>query len=471
MSNRNNYAPKRSYQTRQSPYHLNEKEIKETMSPTPKQAVEEKAAQPKRQNKRKPTFVPDKRDADPNRRILKDRLENEYVVRFYRRSKWQILYLGGFPLVLLIFAILILVVSLFLPIISIFAIVLLVADALWWVWTLIDWSNDYLIITNLRFIYSETELFTSQLRTIIRVSEFTEVKVEAKRGSLEYAFQIGTVIVQGKNGTITFNRIAKPLKVYHEIDKDFKDYRAMHRKERDTMMDKYFMAKAHNQPPPRPTYTVDIPYIRDDDLKFTAKIRKALPVLSETSGKRLIWHKHVIILYRSELIPLFFAILYILAWIFLLPLLGALNAIFVPVSIVALLIAGFAEFVFIWYRYELWNNDVYTLSTEELIDSEKLPFGFNEFKDRIKLNNVQDIKFDKNGFFANIFNYGNVMVDRIGGNKPLTFKQVPHPDEIQQQINKWVRTRHEIIESLEDERQIDFLLRHRRNLRHVLEDE
>lgn len=472
MSNRNHFAQKRVYQTRQSPYRLTPDEVKVTAKPTPpKQEETEKAAKPKARNKKKPAFIPDKRDIDPNRRILKDRLEHEYVVKFYRRSKWQIFYLGGLPIALFVFTILLFVASILVPVIAILPIITLVIDAFWWIWTIIDWSNDYLIITNLRFIYSETEILTSQVRTIIRIAEFTEVKVEAKRGSLEYIFQIGLVVIQGKNGTIKFNRVANPLKVYHEIDKEFKSYRAEHRKERDQFMDRYFMAKAHNQPAPRPTYEIDIAHLNEKDLKFRDKITKALPVYSEVEGKRLIWHKHIIILYRSELVPLLCAIGYILLWVFGFPLLAAISPIVASLSVVVLAVLGFAEFVFLWYRYQLWNNDVYTLSTEELIDSEKLPFGFDESKDRIKLNNVQDIKFDKKGFFANIFNYGNVMVDRIGGNKPLTFKKVPHPDEIQQQINKWVRTRLEIIESIEDERQIDFLLRHRYNLRHVLEDE
>lgn len=471
--NRNkNFAGRKTYQTRQSPYRISDNKgpapVKASRPlQTPGLSSDTRDKTPKRDK----INIPDKRDADPKHRILKDRVDDEYVVRFYRRSKWQILYLSFIPAVLTLITLISFVASALLPYLSIIFVPLLIITVGWWIWTIVDWSNDYLIVTNRRFIYIEKVVLFEQTRTEIRTSEFVEVKLLAKRGSLEYAFQIGAITIQGKNGTIRFTRVAQPLKVFQEIDKDYKDYRMARRKERDAMMDSYFMSKATNKAPERPPYLIEIPYL-PANVSFFKKIRLGLPILSTDEMKRqqLVWHKHPFILFKLELLPLGLSILYILALVLFGPVLLLAGGGISIVTILAAVLLGAFLAALLWYRYALWDNDVYTLNTEEVVDSEKLPFGFNEFKDRIKLNNVQDIKFDKFGFFSNILNYGSVMVDRTGGNKPLTFTNVPEPDLIQQQIGRWVRTRVEIIESLDDERQVDFLIRHRHNLRHLLED-
>jgi hypothetical protein len=327
-------------------------------------------------------------------------------------------------------------------------------------------------MTNRRFIQVERLLLMEQMRVEIRVADFAEVKLIANRNSLEFAFQIGTIVIEGKKGSITFNHVADPLRVFREIDKDFKDYRASRRKERDTMMDNYFMAKAHSQPPPRPGYTRDIPHL-PENVNLWRKITDAKPIggTDEMKRQQFVWRQHPVILFRAELFPLFLGIVYIAALVFLLPVLFGINPLVGTIGVIGALVAGFTVFALLWYRYTDWDDDIYILNSEEVVDSEKRPFGFDEFKDRIKLANIQQIKYVKHGFFSNIFNYGNVMIDRTGGNKSLTFHKVPNPELIQQQLERWIRTRTEITESMDDERQVDFLIRHRHNLMHMLEDE
>ena len=468
-------AQRRTYHTQLSPYRVNPTTIEKTKAAEAKtttKAVENKQKLPAAKSKKGKEENTEKRDADPGRRILKDKQEGEFVVKFYRRSKWHIVYIGVVPIIITILTIVAFIISLFVSFMNIIALPLLVVSILWWAWTIIDWANDYLIMTNRRFIHVERLLLMEQMRNEIRVAEFAEVKLLANRGSLEFAFKIGTIVIEGKKGNITFNHVADPLRVYREIDKDFKDYRASRRKERDVMMDNYFMAKAHNQAPPRPTYTKDIPHL-PENVNLWRKITEAKPIGSTDEMKRqqFVWRKHPILLLRSELMPLFLGIIYIVALVFLIPLLFGINAAIGGVGIIGAFVGGFALFAFLWYRYTAWDDDIYILNSEEVIDSEKRPFGFDEFKDRIKLANIQQIKYVKHGFVANMFNYGNVLIDRTGGNKSLTFHKVPNPELVQQQLERWIRTRTEITESMDDERQVDFLIRHRHNLMHLLDEE
>ncbi len=475
--NGKNRPQRKSYQTSRSPYRLNSRPASAAKlgEPVVQQGTSRVRALrfPRlRRPKRTPEITENQRDADPRRKILKDRLPDEIVLKYYRRSKWQILYLSAIPAILTPITIVALFFSALLPLLSIVAIPLLIVTLLWWGWTIIDWGNDYLILTTKRFVHIEKVFLFESTRDEIRSVDFTEVKLEAKRGSLEFAFQIGTIVIQGKGGTITFNRVAKPDKIYQEIDNDYKERRKSRRKERDEYMDGYFMAKARHNATPAPDYAVDIPHL-EEKAGFIARTLSGKPIVSidEMKRKQIVWRKHPFLLIKSEFIPLVLALLYLIALVISVPLLLGLGGLFAIVTIPIALVLLVILLAVLWYRYDDWENDVYILNIEEVIDSEKLPFGFNEFKDRIKLASVQEIQLNKPGFFPNIFNYGSVQINRIGGSKPLTFRNIPNPDAVQMQIGRWKDARVEIAESIEDQRIVDFLVRHRHNLHHLLEED
>ena len=468
---------RKPYQSSHSPYRLNSRpattsRVGESLPPQETSRVRALRFPRLRRPKRAPESTGSQHDADPRRKILKDRLPDEIVLKFYRRSKWQIFYLGAFPAILTVITFVAFLVSAFLPLLNIFAIPLLIMTLLWWAWTIIDWENDYLILTSKRFVHIEKVFLFESTRDEIRSVDFTEVKLEAKRGSLEFAFQIGTIVIQGKGGTITFNRVAKPDKIYQEIDNDYKERRKSRRKERDEYMDGYFLAKAKHNSPPAPNYAVDIPHL-DEKAGFIARTFSGKPVVSidDMKRKQIVWRKHPFLLIKSEFIPLVLALIYLIGLVLGLPLLLGLGGLFAVLTIPAALILAAILLAVLWYRYDDWENDVYILNVEEVIDSEKLPFGFNEFKDRVKLASVQEIQLNKPGILANIFNYGSVQVNRIGSSKPLSFHNIPNPDAVQMQIGRWKDARVEIAESMEDQRIVDFLVRHRHNLHHLLEED
>ena len=99
-----------------------------------------------------------------------------------------------------------------------------------------------------------------------------------------------------------------------------------------------------------------------------------------------------------------------------------------------------------WWIYETYQNDLYILTSERLIDEDKAPFGPTNRREA-ELGSIQDVVF-KETFFEALLGYGDVVVRTGGaGNSEFTFLNVPNPREVQAQINAYIvelrRTRDE----------------------------
>lgn len=99
-----------------------------------------------------------------------------------------------------------------------------------------------------------------------------------------------------------------------------------------------------------------------------------------------------------------------------------------------------------WWIYETYQNDLYILTSERLVDEDKAPFGPTNRREA-ELGSIQDVVF-KETFFEALLGFGDVVVRTGGaGNSEFTFLNVPNPREVQAQINAYLvelrRTRDE----------------------------
>jgi hypothetical protein len=138
------------------------------------------------------------------------------------------------------------------------------------------------------------------------------------------------------------------------------------------------------------------------------------------------YHKHWFVLFGSLLAPTFFlvAVTYLLTtlnsglpgdaanWLL------ALVGVSVPIG------------VFI-YRLLDWQNDIYRVTDESLVDSEKKPLG-SEVTKTASLANVLSLENHKVGLVGLILNYGVVRINV--GDSRLEFMDVHNPALVQQDI-------------------------------------
>ena len=83
-----------------------------------------------------------------------------------------------------------------------------------------------------------------------------------------------------------------------------------------------------------------------------------------------------------------------------------------------------------------YRNDLYIVTDEKLMDIEAKPLGLS-FKQRdAGLDRVQTVSIEQKGFWAWLFNYGDVLIRTAAADEGLTFSMVRNPKRVQKTISQ-----------------------------------
>ena len=91
-------------------------------------------------------------------------------------------------------------------------------------------------------------------------------------------------------------------------------------------------------------------------------------------------------------------------------------------------------FFWLWFRIENWRNDKYILTKTHIVDIYALPLGLFEQRRQAEWDKVQNANYTVPSFWANLFNYGDVIVETAAVEGRLDFIHVPNPRKVQQEI-------------------------------------
>ena len=90
-----------------------------------------------------------------------------------------------------------------------------------------------------------------------------------------------------------------------------------------------------------------------------------------------------------------------------------------------------------------WWNGMYILTTERLIDVDQRS-PFHRVVGELPIEHIQDVAYEVKGPLATLLNYGNVVVQTIGGATTITMVMVESPHVLQQAVlearNAFVRS-------------------------------
>lgn len=81
----------------------------------------------------------------------------------------------------------------------------------------------------------------------------------------------------------------------------------------------------------------------------------------------------------------------------------------------------------------LWSLNVYILTSKRIIDVDQRSL-FEKHVAECPLENIQDIRYNKKGFFSTVFNVGTVIVQSGGGRGHIDFVDVPNPNTVKESI-------------------------------------
>ncbi|MEX2160584.1 MAG: cyclic nucleotide-binding domain-containing protein [Anaerolineales bacterium] len=289
----------------------------------------------------------------------------------------------------------------------------------WAVWEGLNWRNDLYLITNQRVVWLEQELLRSSSRIEAPLASIQSVNLQTSLMGRILGF--GTVIVRTFTGTVQIPHVGFPVLAKALIE----EYAGRTRKkDRETRHDSIRQAVRESlgeganergaTSAPRPAMQM-----RERPNRF------ALFRTRTVQGDTVTYHKHWFTLVRGLTLPALIALAVLIGRPYLLglPASGLGWLITLAAFITPVLLMG--------YRILDWQNDVYVVTPEALIDSEKKPLGSEVIKSA-PLANVLSLENHKVGLLGLLLNYGVVRVNI--GDTSLDFANVANPAQVQQDI-------------------------------------
>jgi len=279
-----------------------------------------------------------------------------------------------------------------------------------------DWRNDRFVITNKHISHREFELrsFHTELHKV-PVSQVQSVTVE-KPSLIANLFNIGTVKITTASaiGTIFFDGIDNPQEVEEILE-------GLRRRSQDAVA---AIAQSHMRQSVEDHFGLE-PGISpvaaenesgDEDIFTPAehrglgyRIRRSFSWRVEEGG---------VIPYRRNYFILFWDILLPVLVIGFILSLGALAYRYLNLDLKVILIVTlplhFSAFFWLIWRFQDWRNDIFQLTPRDVIDIDRKPFRFGESRKQAPLSNIQNVTAERPGFFATIFDYGNVHIETAG---------------------------------------------------------
>ncbi len=361
------------------------------------------------------------------------------------------------------------------------AIASLVALAGWVIWQVIDWGNDYYIVTNQRVVWLEKVIGVYDSRQESPLSTVLSFNVETDQ--LGRILDYGNVVVRTFVGRIPFNHVHHPNQAKRMIEEYWN-----RTKESAVGMEKEAMKNAIRKrlgiPVPTPPKADSAKSATSSSSRSSWFLRllgaDTLKLRYET-GENVIYRKHWVVLVRQAWMPFLGSLAILLLFIYRL-----FELAFLPEEAFISLQGGFSVdgwagallIAFVpfmgWLIYQVldWSNDKFEVTPDQIIDIDRKPFG-TESRNAAPLENILGTNYERVGIWGNIFNYGTVHIT-VGGSK-MAFEDVMNPAEVQSDIDRRRMARQakktESTIAAERERMAEWLVTYHKSAREFQEEE
>ena len=91
-------------------------------------------------------------------------------------------------------------------------------------------------------------------------------------------------------------------------------------------------------------------------------------------------------------------------------------------------------FFWLWFRVENWRNDKYILSKTHITYIYKIPLGLYERRRQAEWEKVQNANYVIPGIWANLINFGTVVVETASVEGKFEFENIGRPRKVQQEV-------------------------------------
>jgi hypothetical protein len=312
----------------------------------------------------------------------------------------------------------------------------MLAASLWVVWQIIDWSNDYYVVTNQRVVWIEKIVGIYDSRQEAPLTTILSVGVETD--PLGRILDFGNVVVRTFVGRIDFSHVSHPNHASHMIEEHWNRTKATSSGEEKEAMKTALRQKLgltvqapaeKEKPKTADKSALPKPY---HPTLFNILTSNILKLRIEDAGT-ITYRKHGFVLFRQIWLPTFFLITIIALWFnHLINLVQTTGVLHLDTFLLTLPLIALPIFGWFTYQYVDWANDLFQITSDQIVDLDRTPFGWMERR-AAPLDNILSTEYQRLGLLGHIFNYGTVYIT-VGGSK-LEFQDVYDPAAVQQDID------------------------------------
>lgn len=293
-------------------------------------------------------------------------------------------------------------------------------------WQYMDWRNDFFLVTDRRAVWIEKVIgiYDSRREAPLHTVLSATVSTDVTTRMLGY----GDVVIRTYTGKLTFRNVNHPQVLAALIEELWRRMQAL-----KDQADRSSLVEALQQRlAAEPTETDEetaADFAPDTEPESEEGLDHWGFQVRFESGGVITYRKHWAVLLRVIALPS-------AAILFTIGLIGArLGGLVTILSLPAMLAAGLfalASFSLWWlYRYIDWANDIYQISSQQILDIYKKPLGREERK-VAPLENILGTEVDRKGLLGILLNYGDVIANV--GTSQFTFEGVLDPVQVQQDI-------------------------------------
>lgn len=337
----------------------------------------------------------------------------------------------------------------------------MIAAISWVVWTWIDWSNDYYIVTSQRVVRQEKILVFSDSRKEAPLDTVLAVNITSDQ--LGRLLDYGNVDIRTFTGGVMMSQMSQPRRFASFVEGYRKRIMAISKeKEKERIEEELERALHPGQADGSRSHpTIRIPVAPDPNAapvkrrSYLGQILATFLKVRYEEGNVITYRKHWFVLMRKTWISLLSIFGFTLVLIVLVQ-----NEIFLTALPCLAGITYAILFFWLGYQYLDWNNDIYRLTPESILDIEKKPLG-REQKKTAGLDALDfRVEHTRESLLNIMLNFGTVMISI--GQTEFIFHGVHNPEQVHQDVADYrealMRRKLQEKDARDRERMLDWLL-------------
>jgi hypothetical protein len=327
-------------------------------------------------------------------------------------------------------------------VVSWLGIAVLAAAALWSIWRYLDWGNDYYIVTDQRIVWLERIIWLYDSR---QEAPLIAIKAGETKSTLSGRwFGFGDVITQAFMGQVIFRHVGNPGEIKDLIDQQRK-LALIRQSELDTKAIEGVIRQKIEPPPPppdqpEPEAPTQAGKPAAQEAKKTAPRQSFWQSFAASfqtrmeAGGTITYRRNLYVLFTRTFLPALIGagVLFGAAYLYYL---RTSDRIGFPTPLTIIFLGIFLMLVpVLWWLYKFvdWSNDIYSITADKIVDSERKPLG-TEITKSAPLESIIGLDYERLGLLGILFNFGNVIIN-VGTDNKFIFYEIHDPARAQRDI-------------------------------------